>query len=67
MTIAAQMSGIEELRPEESRAILDRQAQRFLRMSGDDFVRAWDRGDFGPDWDDDPNVRRVAMLLPLDR
>lgn len=59
--------GVEELTAEEGRAILDRQAQHYLHMSADAFIEKWDRGDFGPAWDDDPDVRRVALLLPLGR
>jgi hypothetical protein len=32
-------------------------------MSGEDFARAWERGELDPDRD--PHVARVAMLLPF--
>jgi hypothetical protein len=50
----------------EAREVLDRQARRYLDMSGEDFVAAWDAGRFRHD-DDRPEVVRVAMLLPLGR
>ncbi len=55
-----------ELSQAEGRALLDRQARRYLQMSGDDFIRAWDRGEFC-DNPDRPDVLRVAMLLSFAR
>ena len=54
------------LTPEEGRALFDRQAHRYLKMSGDEFIRRWDAGEFD-DNPDRPEVMRVAMLLPLGR
>ena len=54
----------QELSREEGRALLDRQARRYLGMSGDEFVQAWRSGQFDQD-PDRPEVMRVAMLLPL--
>ena len=55
-----------EVTREEGRAVLDRQARRYLNMSGDEFARAWDEGRFDQGADV-PEVMRVAMLLPLGR
>ncbi len=55
-----------EVTREEGRAVLDRQARRYLGMSGEEFARAWDEGRFDRDADR-PEVMRVAMLLPLAR
>lgn len=68
---APQKNGhVEELTCEEGWELLDRQAQRYLRMSGAEFLEAWDAGEFD-DPDDrtknGPEVMRVAMLLPLVR
>lgn len=46
---------------EESRALFDRVARRDLNMSGEEFLRAWDAGEFD-DNPDRPEVIRVAML-----
>lgn len=54
---------LRELTPDESRELLDEQAQRYLGMSGEEFERAWAEGAFGDDVDR-PEVMRVAMLLP---
>lgn len=53
-----------ELTPEEGRAIFDEAARRRLGMSGDEFIRRWEAGEFdeGPERLD---VMHVAMLLPL--
>lgn len=49
--------------PEEGAEILDRQARKYLGMSGEDFVRMYEAGEI-----DDPcrsDVMRVSMLIPL--
>ncbi len=70
MTRTAQTNGYRQLSHEEGRALLDRQARRYLGISGDEFVRTWDAGLYG-DPDDrtknSPGVMRVAMLLPFAR
>lgn len=55
-----------ELTQEEGRALLDEVAREYLGMSGDEFLRAWDAGEFDGDADR-PEVMRVAMLIPLGR
>lgn len=55
-----------ELTTEESRRLFDRQAWHYLNMSGDDFIRAWEAGEF-EDPDSRSEVMRVAMLLPFAR
>jgi hypothetical protein len=55
---------IRELTREEGRALLDREARRYLDMSAEEFIRAWEAGKFDDD-PDRPDVMYVAMLLPL--
>jgi hypothetical protein len=57
---------IKELTVEEGRKLLDKQGRRYLRMSGDEFIRRWEAGEFD-DNPDRPEVMRVAMLLPFAR
>lgn len=61
---------VEEFSDAEAWDLFDRQAQRFLRMGGKEFIRRWDAGEFD-DPDDrskhGPEVMRVATLLPLVR
>jgi hypothetical protein len=54
------------LTPEEADASFDRAARRYLGMSGREFKRKWDAGEFG-DVDRHPDhllLERVAALLP---
>jgi hypothetical protein len=48
---------------EESREIFDRATHRYMRMSGDEFVAAWDAGEFEDV--ERPEVAQVVMLLPV--
>jgi hypothetical protein len=50
--------------PAESREIFDRAARRYLGISGDEFIAAWEAGELDDDAER-PEVARVAMLLPL--
>lgn len=59
-----ELEGVHFLTPEEGWEVLDRQARRYLRMSGEEFIEAWRAGKFD-DNPDRPEVMRVAMLLPL--
>ena len=64
MTVPETPDGnLRELTPEEARALLDRQARRYLGMSGEEFVRRYRAGEFAEV--DTPDVSRVLMLLPL--
>ncbi len=66
MAISAERSKCQEISQAEGRTILDRQARRYLGMSGEEFTRAWDAGEFDDD-PDRPDVMHVVMLLPLAR
>ena len=55
---------IRELTHEEGLALLNREAQRYLHMSAEQFIKAWEAGDFDED-PDRPDVMYVAMLLPF--
>jgi hypothetical protein len=43
--------GPDELTLEEGRALLDARARRFLGISGEEFLRRWEAGEYGDDWD----------------
>lgn len=51
-----------ELTPEEDHELLEREAQRQLGMSADEFARRWRAGEYQNC--DDPKVTSVGMLLP---
>jgi hypothetical protein len=37
---------VEEFSPEEGWDLLDRQARRYLKMDGEEFIARWDAGEF---------------------
>lgn len=53
---------IEELTEAEAWAIFDAESRRVLGLSGTEFEEKWRAGDLASS--DDPNITRVAMLLP---
>lgn len=59
---------VQEMSREEGRKMIDRQARRYLGMSGEDFIHRWNAGDFGdPDdrSENPPAVMRLGMLVPF--
>ncbi|MEA2585573.1 MAG: hypothetical protein QOF33_3658 [Thermomicrobiales bacterium] len=54
--------GIKWVSREEGIAILDRQARKYLGMSGEEFVRMYRAGELVDDCSD---VTRLSMLIPL--
>ncbi len=55
---------IKELTLEDGRKLLDRQARRYLSMSGSELIKKWEAGDFG-DNPDRPEIMRLVMLIPF--
>jgi hypothetical protein len=51
---------------EEGRKLLDNASRRHLGMSAEEFIRAWDGGEFDDD-PDRPEIQNVAKLLPFGR
>jgi hypothetical protein len=51
-----------ELSPKEGREFFDREAQRLLGISGQEFVSRYEAGELGAD---DSSVLQLAMLLPF--
>jgi hypothetical protein len=49
---------------EEVRSLVDRQARRYLGISGEEFRRRWDRGEYADD-PDRAGLIRLAFLLPF--
>jgi len=56
-------NGFKVLSKDEGEKLLDRQALKYLGISGEEFVRRWNAKEF-PD-PDRPEIIRVAFLLPL--
>ena len=55
---------IHVLTKEEAHALLDHEARRYLGLSAEEFIHAWEAGEFDKD-PDQSDVMYVAMLLPL--
>lgn len=64
-----EIEGVEFVTPEEARAIFDREAQRTLGISGEEFLRRWDTREYQPVPDDTEGrkVARMAMMIPFAR
>ena len=61
--------GIDLVTPEEARALFDRRARQLLHISGEEFLRRWDAGDYRPVPDDAEGrkVGELVMMLPFAR
>ncbi len=55
-----------EITYEQGKEILDEYTRRRLGMSADEFLRAWDAGEF-PDVDAIPGLVDAYMMIPLAR
>ena len=62
-----QDNGIHELSPEESHTLFDDAARYYLHMSGEEFLRLYDAGEFTEEIDERPELRRMKMLIPFGR
>jgi hypothetical protein len=56
---------VEELSLDEGRGMLDDAARRYLNMSAEEFIQAWDEERFADP--DSLRVQQVAALLPFGR
>lgn len=56
---------VREATPEEGLQILDRAARRRLGISGLDFLKRWDAGEY--DDSENPALSAVAVLIPFAR
>ena len=64
-----EIEGVEFVTPEEARAIFDRQAERTLGISGEEFLRRWDNGEYQPVPDDTEGrkIARLSMMMSFAR
>ncbi len=63
--ITTDHSEVREATPEEGRKILDDKARTLLGISGEEFLRRWDAGEYLEAVD--PNVNAVSILIPFGR
>lgn len=60
--------GVVTMSAEEYDDMFDRIARKNMGISGAEFLRRWDAGEYeGVDWDSVKGLRAVAMALPLAR
>jgi hypothetical protein len=54
---------------EEGRSLFDRQARQLMDMSGDEFLRRWEAGEFRDiaDTSDHRHILRLVSLIPFGR
>lgn len=71
MTATHEQTGnqIHWLSAEESQALFDERARQLLGISGAEFLRRWDAGEYDAIADDPehPEIMRLAMLIPFGR
>ena len=62
-------SGIDLMTPEEAQALFDRRARALLHITGDEFLRRWDAGDYRPvpDNAEGRKVGELVMMMPFAR
>jgi hypothetical protein len=61
--------GVRFVTPEEGRAIFDEEARRVKGMSGEEFIRRWEAGEYKEIADSAGylHIGRLASLIPLAR
>ena len=59
-----EIEGIHFVSPEEGRELFDREAQRLFGISGDEFLRRWDSGEYRP-IPDTPEGRKLGRMYGL--
>ena len=64
-TDVAADSGVREATREEGIALFDKRARKLFGISGEEWLRRWDAGDYRDS--DDSNVVTLAMLIPFAR
>jgi hypothetical protein len=63
------MLGIDLATPEEARALFDRRARYLLHISGEEFLRRWDAGEYHPvpDTIEGRKIGELVMMMPFAR
>jgi hypothetical protein len=64
-----EIPGIKFVTPEEAREIFDRRARMELGISGEEFLRRWDAGEYipVPDTTEGRKIARLSMILNFAR
>lgn len=62
------VAAVDVMTTAEAREAFDRAAQYFLNVTGDEFLRRWESGEFREDEEaDQPGIIDLILLLPLVR
>jgi hypothetical protein len=60
--------GVVEVDASNGAELFDRIAMKNMSMSGSEFLKRWDAGEYeGMDWDSVPGLAEVAIALPFAR
>lgn len=64
-----EIAGVRILTPEEGRAFFDRRARSELGISGEEFLKRWDAGEYRPipDTVEGRRIGRLVMMIPFAR
>jgi hypothetical protein len=67
--LADEIPGVHIVTPEEGVALFDQQAHKTLGISGEEFLRRWDAGEYWPvpDTVEGRKIGRLAMMIPFAR
>jgi hypothetical protein len=63
------IAGIDLMTPEEAYALFDRRARHLLHISGEEFLKRWDAGEYHPvpDTVEGRRVGELVMMMPFAR
>ncbi len=62
--VQLEASNVKELTLKQGSALLDKQVRKYLHLSGDEFIKKWDAGEFDEN-PDRPEIMRLVMLIPF--
>ena len=63
MNVEKRKNGVRQLTPEQAKRLFNHQVRQSLQMSGQEFTKRWQQGQFKDP--DQPELIRLAMLIPL--
>jgi hypothetical protein len=68
-TAADTIPGVDLVTPEEGHALFDRRARKLLNISGEEFLRRWDAGEYRQIHDnaEGRKVGELVMMMPFAR
>ena len=63
------IAGIDLATPDEARELFDRRARQLLQISGEEFLKRWDAGEYHPvpDAVEGRKIGELVMMMPFAR